>query len=885
MKFFKLFALPIFAIGTLASNAMGIGIDEVLVKRIEDTTSTATTVLMRSLDLKGGVIRQRIAGPEILVVRVPVGRSTSDYITALRESGDFALVEQNQIVGPCADPNDPSFNTQWHLSQISAPVAWNFTTGTSGKVVAICDSGVALTHPDLVQNLVPGYNTISGLSQANGGLVTDIHSSGHGTRCMGIAVAEGNNNIGISGVGWGLKGMPIRVTNNTDGTTPVSELLEGVTWAVNNGADVVSVSYEGLSNNAIEATGAWARTQGALLVWAAGNSNTNLSAFDYWNVTVVGATDRNDVKLATSSYGRAVDIWAPGTQIYTTNKTNGYGNAPQGTSFATPQVAATLALIMERNPTWTPEKVERQMFLTARDIGAVGFDTVYGYGRLNTGQAVWNPDPQWILNELPLPAGYNGATQFKMNSNGDYVAANSSNLYYFPHNGLAQTIPLPEGNHAPWIELRGFNNARTVVGIIGTIGNRPRGFSWNPTTGFYLHPPDSRFTGINEAGDIVGFSVQGALLIRNGVVTLIQETFSNALFVNNASCVAYAINNLGNIAAQFAAGGSFPCYILDRYDGNFSQSFNYGPNIQTYGDDISESGFSTGYFYDPSQNNYTSFYARSNVRDQVSLSPNLSRVLNESGAWSDTSRGISVNNAGEVVGYSNNVSVPFFYDGLRYINPSQYVALDEFEPVPALTPAWDINESGDIALGKRDGSNVIPVKLTRDRNLTYVMNMGQLGASPTYIGTIPPVVAIQFANEAGVFLPGDPVLNPYDRDSGRITVGVPPEVGGTFRMRLMCNPIVTPGYTGAGYLSKIVPPLNQPGWPLDAFGRDPTALIQGDCDSDNEIGPGDFEMVVAMFGTVDGEAGWDPRGDVDGDGEVGPSDFEIIVENFGLAGE
>ena len=67
-------------------------------------------------------------------------------------------------------------------------------------------------------------------------------------------------------------------------------------------------------------------------------------------------------------------------------------------------------------------------------------------------------------------------------------------------------------------------------------------------------------------------------------------------------------------------------------------------------------------------------------------------------------------------------------------------------------------------------------------------------------------------------------------------------------MRLQCNPLVTPGYTGCGYLSKIVPQLNQPAWPRDAFGKDPTTLYQGDCDLDNEIGPGDFEIIVENFG-------------------------------------
>jgi hypothetical protein len=88
-----------------------------------------------------------------------------------------------------------------------------------------------------------------------------------------------------------------------------------------------------------------------------------------------------------------------------------------------------------------------------------------------------------------------------------------------------------------------------------------------------------------------------------------------------------------------------------------------------------------------------------------------------------------------------------------------------------------------------------------------------------------------------------------------------------------------------GFLGRLYPPMDQPALAPDAFSTPMLELYQGDCDNDNEVGPGDFEIVVSNFGSIVGDPGVDGSADVDGDGEVGPGDFEIIVENFGLAGD
>jgi hypothetical protein len=856
---------------------------EVLVQPASDKAGLSNASASRMLSLKGGTVKQRIAGPEIFVLAPPAGVSVADYMAKLQESGAYKVVAPNQYAMPAATCNDPELNNQWHLTQISAQVAWNYTTGSASKIVAIVDSGVDGTHPDLGPNLVSGYNSIQNLAESAGGVVTDVHSTGHGTRCMGIAVAKGNNGIGISGVGWNLKGMPIRVTNSSNGSSTISELLEGATWAVNNGANVVSVSYEQVNNPLVETTGSWMRTQGSLLVWAAGNTNTNLNNFDYWNVTIVGASDSDDRKLLTSSFGRAVDICAPGSLVRTTLKGGGYGNAPQGTSFATPQVAAAMALLMERFPSWLPAKVERQLLLTARDMGSEGYDTVYGNGRLNVGLAVWNPDPKWTLEEMGLPPGVNSATVERLNDLGDGVGKsdNDQNLIFYPKGGLPIVGAAPPGYSL--IEIRGLNSSRTTVGVALGFGTT-RGFTWNPSSGFTLHDvPNSLYTGINQVGDIVGHEGNVPFIIRGGVKSYILSSFLSGTYQGRAA-IASAINDYGHISLTMANNGSDNAYLVNQFDGTIS--FNYANDshrVNLIG--LSETGYGAGLTNNATLGKVQAVQVRANLFDTVTPISAPLEFITPNSTWDSNTLARGVNNKGESVGGAEGGAIPFFADGIRYINPKFFVETELPGVFPELGQAWDITDKGDIVATRYLGLQLLPIILRRQRDLTYVMDLGQMGASPNYIGTIPPVVAVQFSDEAGVFSAQEPLIRAYDADQGRIFLDIPSSIGGSFRMRLQCNPLVTPGYDGCGYLSKIVPPLNEPAWPLDAFGQDPTTLYQGDCDLDNEIGPGDFEIVVGAFGSVAGEDDWNPQADADGDGEIGPSDFEIIVENFGLAGD
>jgi thermitase len=329
------------------------------------------------------------------VVTIPPGEDENSLGQRLWSSGEFDWVRPDWILYPAAvnpiTPNDPLFGQQWHLSQIKAPDAWDINTGAPTAIIAIVDTGVDLTHPDLAANLVSGYDShfLQRMSQAHGGTVTD--SNGHGTMVAGVAAAIGNNAAGVCGVGWNLRIMPIRATNpfTSSGGASFSDLQNGALWASNNGAKVVNISYSGVADPGIETLGATLQNRGVLLVWPMDDAAVDYgTTFDHAHVMVVSGTDQLDGRYPQSSFGLGVDIAAPAASILTTTMGGGYG-ANSGNSFAGPQVAGAAAMIWGLVPTLLPSEVVRILTDSADDIGNPGPDNFFGAGRLNLHRALW----------------------------------------------------------------------------------------------------------------------------------------------------------------------------------------------------------------------------------------------------------------------------------------------------------------------------------------------------------------------------------------------------------------------------------------------------------------------------------------------------------------
>ena len=295
-------------------------------------------------------------------------------------------------------PDDPIFPDQWPLRTMQALRGWRVERGTSGDVVvAVVDSGVDYSHPDLQNRTVAGFDFVN--------LDDDpADDNGHGTHVAGIIAAEPDNGIGISGVSWGASIMPLKVCP-AEGGCGSFEVTAAIAYAVQNGAKVVNLSLAGAGDACppeFELAAALAGARDVLLVAGAGNSAGDGNPVMYpaacEGYVAVGATAPGDRWAPFSEYGEYVDLSAPGVAVPSTippglagmtdsSATPGYGPA-DGTSMAAPHVAGLAALLFARHPEWTPVEVEEHMEKTAVDLGYRGADEYFGAGRINIGRAL-----------------------------------------------------------------------------------------------------------------------------------------------------------------------------------------------------------------------------------------------------------------------------------------------------------------------------------------------------------------------------------------------------------------------------------------------------------------------------------------------------------------
>jgi subtilisin family serine protease len=307
----------------------------------------------------------------------------------------------DKLLSPTYTPNDPNIIPTsfmpyaWQIEKIKAPIAWDVTKGNP-VIIAVLDSGVDCTHPDLAANCIPGWNVINNNNDA-----TDIY--GHGTKVAGLSAAVGDDSIGTAGVAYQAKIMPIRVTNDsTSGLASISAIASGITYAADHGVKVANNSYLSTDYSTIQSAASYLRNKGGLFVAAAGNSGTLLSAPEVPSVITVGSTEANDTWSSYSNYGAEVDVSAPGGSVFTTIQGGLYGPG-SGTSYSAPVVSGVLALIFAANPTLTPLQAENILKTSSDDLGTVGWDMYFGAGRVNAAKAIALASSTSITADIQAP--------------------------------------------------------------------------------------------------------------------------------------------------------------------------------------------------------------------------------------------------------------------------------------------------------------------------------------------------------------------------------------------------------------------------------------------------------------------------------------------------
>jgi subtilisin family serine protease len=314
------------------------------------------------------------------ILDLPEQADEAGFAQAMAHRPEVEFAELDRILSPDEmTPNDPWYVNQWHLKKIGAPTAWSSTTGSTEIIIAILDGGVDGTHPDLAPNMVAGWNVYDNSSDTS-------DPGGHGTKVAGSAVAASNNSIGVAGVAWGCKIMPIRIADPT-GATTYSIIAAGLNWAANHGARVANVSYTASDSSTVQSAAKYFQTKGGVVAISSGNLSTFDSTPDNPYILTVGATDNNDVLTSFSNTGNNVDLSAPGIMIRTTARGGGYESVA-GTSFSSPIVAGVAALVISANPSLTSTQIQDILKQSADDLGATGWDTGYGWGRVNASRAV-----------------------------------------------------------------------------------------------------------------------------------------------------------------------------------------------------------------------------------------------------------------------------------------------------------------------------------------------------------------------------------------------------------------------------------------------------------------------------------------------------------------
>ncbi|HKG23971.1 MAG TPA: S8 family peptidase, partial [Blastocatellia bacterium] len=428
--------------------------DQILVKLRDDLdlASSIEQVADRILPVRGtktesidGDERRGLREPGgLYLVHLGGGATVEEAIRRAESDPRVEYAEPNYIASLAAvTPDDNFFSQMWGLqnvgldpfgrvgkpgADIAATRAWEVTTGNNTVVVAVIDSGLDITHPDLAANVWVNPNEVPGDGIDNDGnsFVDDVngwsHSAnsnsvledntitfgfGHGTHVSGTIGAVGNNAIGVAGVAWNVKLMALRAfgrSSDGEATASISDLVKAVNYVVDQSkrgvnVRVINASFGGTGDSeSLKSAINKAGKEGILFVCAAGNTPVDSDSIPQYpaswaatmsNVISVAALDRMDTITSFSAYGHnTISVAAPGQEILSTIPGGGYAQF-HGTSQAAPHVSGIAALLWSNEPTLTPAQVKERIIRTSEPVLSVASKLVNS-GRANAFAALTN---------------------------------------------------------------------------------------------------------------------------------------------------------------------------------------------------------------------------------------------------------------------------------------------------------------------------------------------------------------------------------------------------------------------------------------------------------------------------------------------------------------
>ena len=413
-------------------------------------------------------------------------QSLCDSLKAANPSYDLTC-EANAIIETQRTPNDTQYSSLYGMTKISAPQAWDITTGSSSVVVAVIDTGIDYTHPDLADNMATNSGEIrgNGVDDDGNGFVDDYYGYDfingdsdpmddhfHGSHCAGTIGAKGDNGKGVAGVNWNVSLLPVKVLDSY-GSGTLAAVAAGMNYAVKRGVKIMSMSlgtsgYSSTLENAIIS----AKNAGVLVVAAAGNSSQNTdispnypSASAQDNVLAVAASNSTDTLAYFSNWGpTSVDLAAPGESILSTYLGGQYAYA-SGTSMATPHVAGMAALLLAVDPTLTYGQIKSILIGTVDPLSSMTGKMISG-GRANLYKAVLKAqEGQSTPTPVPPTATPTSTPIPTSTPTPDPIATPAPTATYTPTPPAMETPVEDEPNHISIAAER----TRTRVYIFGEV--------------------------------------------------------------------------------------------------------------------------------------------------------------------------------------------------------------------------------------------------------------------------------------------------------------------------------------------------------------------------------------------------------------------------------
>ncbi len=394
---------------------------ELLVKYKNGTASTAA----RSVNsIVGASVLEEFPELGWQRVKLPENLSVNQAAAFYKESAEIEAAQPNFYYRLLAVPNDARYAELYGLAKISAPAAWDLTTGSPDVVVADIDTGASYNHQDLSANMWrnPNETENNGIDDDGNGFVDDFYgydffyndsnpiddAGGHGTHTAGTIGAVGNNSVGVVGVNWNVKIMAIKIYSPNGGDTTSAMLINaynyvrmmknrGVNIRVTNnsyGGCGEACGYDQATKDALDAMG----DAGILNVFAAGNAGQNIDATPFYpasytspSIMSVASSTSTDTRSGFSNFGAtSVDIAAPGSGILSTfNSSNSAYATFSGTSMASPHGAGAAALLSAYNPNLSPSSLKATLMNTVDPL-AQWNGIVKSGGRLNVSRALQN---------------------------------------------------------------------------------------------------------------------------------------------------------------------------------------------------------------------------------------------------------------------------------------------------------------------------------------------------------------------------------------------------------------------------------------------------------------------------------------------------------------